>query len=177
MMATIHKLKTYTIKEDDKFFFDTNIWMYLHCGIGNYNPKVVEDYSDFYQKVKTANNPILTSTLLLSEFVNAYSRLEFNIIKNQDGLTDFKKDFRDTVDYKHIFDHINLLTQKKLLGGSTKIQDEFDKFEEDSFFNNPNTYDFNDEYYSYLAEKSGFKIVTNDRDFKNSNYDIEVIMR
>lgn len=176
-MTKIHDLKSYTIKEGDKFFFDTNIWMYMHCSIGSYNEKIVQEYSEFYQKVKTSNNPILTSTLLLSEFINAYSRLEFNIIKKRDGLRDFKRDFRDKEKYQDIFENINLLTKRKLLSGTTRIQDMFESFEEEAFFGNSHTYDFNDEYYCYLAEKKGFKIVTNDSDFLKSNYDIEIITR
>ncbi len=176
-MVTIHDVKTYTIKENDQFFIDTNIWMYLHCSIGNYNPTIVQEYSDFYQKIKSSKKPIYTNPLLLSEFVNAYSRLEFNMIKRKDGLYDFKKDFRSKAKYKHIFDKINLLTKRKILQDSIKAQDMFDEFEEEEFFDNPNTYDFNDEYYCYLAEKLNFKIITNDKDFQSSKYNIEIITR
>lgn len=176
-MATIHNISTYAIKKDDKFFFDTNIWLYMHCSIGNYSAQLVQDYSDFYQRVKTAGATILTNTLLISEFVNTYSRLEFNIRKKSDGLSDFKKDFRSNPTYKPLLDNINLLTEKKILKSSEKIQDSFHEFEENNFFSNPNTYDFNDEYYCYIAEKLNFKIVTNDKDFKSTNYNVEIITR
>ncbi|MCC2327147.1 PIN domain-containing protein [Bacillus wiedmannii] len=177
MMVTTHNLSTYTINKEDKFFFDTNIWMYMHCSIGSYSAKLVQDYSDFYQKVKSAGNPILTSTLLVSEFVNSYSRLEFNLRKSRDGLSDYKKDFRANPTYKPLLDNINLLTEKKILKNSVKIQDSFHEFEEANFFSNPHTYDFNDEYFCYIAEKLDFKIVTNDKDFLNTNYNIDIITR
>lgn len=176
-MVTIHKINSYEIKKDDRFFFDTNIWMYMYCSIGNYGSRLVEDYSSFYQKVKQAGNPIITNTLLISEFVNAYSRLEYNLIKDRDGITDYKKDFRSNPNYKHLFDNINLLTERKVIGNSMKLQDKFDEFEEKTFFTNPNTYDFNDEYYCYTAEKSNFIIVTHDKDFQNTHYDIQVLTR
>lgn len=80
-------------------------------------------------------------------------------------------------DYKQVFDNINLVTEKKILATSVKIQDNFHEFEEGRFFSNPNTYDFNDEYLCYMAEKLDFKIVTHDRDFQSTNYDIEIITR
>lgn len=176
-MVKTHKISTYNIQKGDKFFFDTNIWMYMHCSIGNYSAKLVQDYSDFYQKVKVNGNPILTCTLLVSEFVNSYSRLEFNLIKKSDNLSDFKKDFRTNPSYKPTLDHINKLTEKKILSNSVKIQDSFHEFEEQNFFANPHTYDFNDEYFCYIAEKLNFKIVTNDKDFQNTSYNVEIITR
>jgi predicted nucleic acid-binding protein len=177
MMAKFHNLSSYTVSKDEKLFFDTNIWMYMHCSIGNYSSQLVQDYSDFYQKAKVAGAVILTSTLLISEFVNSYSRLEFNLRKKQDGLSDFKRDFRSNPNYKSLFDNINLLTEKKILKNSIKIQDRFHEFEESNFFANPNTYDFNDEYFCYIGEKLDFKIVTNDKDFLNTNYNVEIITR
>lgn len=176
-MVKIHDVNTYAINKDDKFFFDTNIWMYMHCSIGSYNARLVQDYSDFYQRVKDAGATILTNTLLISEFVNTYSRLEFNLIRKSDGLSDYKKDFRSNPAYKPLLDNINLLTERKLLKNSVKIQDNFHEFDENKFFVNPNTYDFNDEYFCFLAEKFDFKIVTNDKDFNNTSYDIEIITR
>ena len=108
-MVKIHDVNTYAINKDDKFFFDTNIWMYMHCSIGSYNARLVQDYSDFYQRVKDAGATILTNTLLISEFVNTYSRLEFNLIRKSDGLSDYKKDFRSNPAYKPLLDNINLI--------------------------------------------------------------------
>lgn len=176
-MPTIHNISNYTIDKTDRFFFDTNIWMYMHCSIGNYSARLVQDYSDFYEKVKVSGATILTSTLLISEFVNSYSRLEFNLRKKTDGLKDYKKDFRSNPNYKPLLDNINLLTEKKILKNSIKIQDSFHEFEESNFFAQPNTYDFNDEYYCYIAEKQNFKIVTHDKDFLNTTYNIEVITK
>lgn len=176
-MAIIHNLNSYAITKEDKFFFDTNIWLYMHCNIGNYSAQLVQDYSDFYQDVKVAGATILTNTLLISEFVNTYTRLEFNLRKRSDRLSDFKRDFRSNPSYKPLLDSINKLTEIKILRNTTKIQDNFHEFEEQNFFSNSNTYDFNDEYFCYLAEKLDFKIVTNDKDFHNTNYNIEIITR
>lgn len=176
-MATIHNIKTYNIQPTDVFFFDCNVWLYIYCGIGYNSASMVSDYSNFYAKVKSAGNEIVTNTLLISEFINSYSRLEYKMKEKSDGLTNFKKDFRDNPVYKPILDNINTITEKKVLGNCIKVHDSFDEFEESSFFSTTNSFDFNDEYYIKLAEKNGYKIVTNDRDFQNNNYNIEVITR
>ena len=177
MMVKIHRIDEYEINEDDKFFFDANIWMYMYCSLGNYNARLVKDYSDFYQKIKSIGCPILINPMLVSEFVNAYSKMEFNFIKRRDGLQNYKKDFRTNPEYKQVFDRINLITHKKILNGSLKIQDQFHEFNEERFFSNPNTYDFNDEYYCYMASEMNFKIVTHDKDFQQTNYNIEILTR
>lgn len=175
-MVTIYKVNEYQIQPEDKFLFDTNIWMYLHCSIGNYKPDLVEDFSDFYSKVKDNNNQIYTTSMLMSEFLNTYSRLEFNITKKSDGkLRDFKKDFRNNPTYKEVFKHIKLVAEKKILNNSLKLNDSFDEFDNKFYFSNQIVGDFNDEYYSFLAEKYGLIIVTNDKDFLNLNYNISVI--
>ena len=176
-MVTIHNISTYSIQPEDKFFFDTQIWMYMHCSIGNYNSQLVQEFSDFYQNVREVGATIYITSMLISEFINTYSRLEFNIIKNSAGLSDFKRDFRKNPSYKPILDSINLLTERKVIKNSVKINDEFANFSESPFFQNPNTYDFHDEYFCYLAEKLNFKIVTNDSDFQHSNYNLEIITR
>jgi Predicted nucleic acid-binding protein, contains PIN domain len=176
-MARIHNLNTYSVDSEDRFFFDTNIWMYMHCSIGKYNSQLVQDYSDFYQKIKVAGATIVTSALLISEFINTYSRLEFNIKKISDGLSDYKRDFRANAHYKPLLDNIILLTERKILKDSIKVKDDFHDFEESKFFDNPNTFDFNDEYFCYIAEKLNFKIVTNDKDFHSTKYNVEIITR
>lgn len=174
-MVKIHDLDSYSINDGDKFFFDTNIWMYIYCSIGDYKSELVESYSGFYEKIATSGNPIYSSSLLVSEFINSYSRLEFNIIKKRDGLRDFKKDFRNSPKYGEIFENINLLTEAKIIGNTVPLNDGFDGFKAAEFFDIKSTYDFNDEYYSFLASKNDFKIVTNDKDFLNTKYDIDII--
>lgn len=176
-MVTVHNINNYSIQPTDVFLFDCNVWMYIYCGIGSSSASTVSDYSNFYAKVKTAGNQIVINTLLISEFINSYSRLEFGIKKQTDGLQNFKRDFRDNPAYKPILDNINLITEKKILGNCIKIHDNFHEFEESSFFSTAHSFDFNDEYYIKLAEKKGYKVVTNDRDFQNSNTAIEVITR
>lgn len=78
-MNNIIDICTYMPLENDKFFFDTNIWMYLYCPIGNYNKQVIGEYDGFFKKAYQARSPIFISSLVLSEFFNAWIKLDFNI--------------------------------------------------------------------------------------------------
>ena len=47
-------LMSYEPKDDDKIFFDTNVWLYLFCPIGNYKSEIIEQYStEFYKILKS----------------------------------------------------------------------------------------------------------------------------
>ena len=35
-------LMSYEPKDDDRIFFDTNVWLYLFCPIGNYKSEIIE---------------------------------------------------------------------------------------------------------------------------------------
>lgn len=175
-MVTIYRANEYVIQPDDKFLFDTNIWMYLHCSIGNYNADLVEEFSDLYSRIRDNENHIYTTSMLISEFLNTYSRLEFNLTRKSDyKLKNYKKDFRNNPEYEKVFRNINLVVEKKILNSSSKLNDSFEEFDKRFYFSNELNSDFNDEYFCFLAEKYGLKIVTNDKDFLKLDYDISII--
>ncbi|MGE7623585.1 type II toxin-antitoxin system VapC family toxin [Viridibacillus sp. NPDC096237] len=175
MMVKINKLSTYTIKEEDSFFFDANVWMYIYCSIGNHKPWIVKAYSDFYQKVRESGNTIYTNSLLVSEFVNRYERLEFSHIQKKDGLVNFKKDFRDNQNYEGVFSNIQSITKNKIMLNSQPLNDKFDAFDFENFISIEDKIDFNDAIHCYLALESGLKIVTHDQDYKTLSHEIEII--
>src|SRR3990172_1235292 len=89
-------------KKSDSFFFDTNIWMYFYCPIGSYNQFIVSKYDKFFKKTLAVGSSIFVSSLILSEFFNAYCRLEFNILRVNDPsrYNDYKKNFKKTKAYE-----------------------------------------------------------------------------
>src|SRR4051794_33144483 len=94
MSNQIIRIKDYSIKGDDVFFFDNNIWMYLFCPIGQYNAHKQAEYSKFFQYIVSRKNHIFVNSLILSEFANRYLRLDF-AIQNKSSLQypSFKKDY------------------------------------------------------------------------------------
>ena len=46
-MSKTIKISSYNLKEEDRFFFDTNIWLYLFCPIGQYRKECVEKYKEY----------------------------------------------------------------------------------------------------------------------------------
>jgi len=166
-MNNIIAIDSYQPQDDDKFFFDTNIWMYLYCPIGNHKKKVIKKYSDFLKKILHAKSSIFISSLVLSEFFNAYTRLEFNILKSNEPLKyrDYKKDFRETDAYKKLAVDIKTTVRTRILKFTERLDDGFSDISLDELFDGIEKSDFNDNYLLTLAANKNMKIVTNDCDF------------
>ena len=78
----------YHPKSKDTFFFDNNIWMYLFCPLlGASQQRYINGYSEFLEKVLNAESSVFVSSLILSEFYNAYIQLDYKRVKagNEDS--------------------------------------------------------------------------------------------
>lgn len=174
-MVRIHKLSNYNIKEEDKFLFDANVWIYIYYSIDESRTYAAEKYSDFYGKILEAGNPIYTNSLVISEIINRLERLEFDRVKKVDRLERYKRDFRNNPKYSDTLGYIRLLVENKILSNSNSMNDCFESFNYNTFITSEKTMDFNDAIHCHTALKEDLKIVTNDRDFKNIKHDIDII--
>lgn len=177
-MAIVHSIEKYKPLASDSFFFDNNVWMYLFCPIGNYQRKKQDKYSSFLDILLTHKNTIFINSLVLSEFCNAYLRLDFDNWRKKPENSwkrDYKRDFVGTVQFKNTANEIKEVV-KKILTFTEKGSDEFNAVNLDNIFNEFGVTDFNDSYYIELGRLKKYKIVTDDADFfKNNKLSIEVI--
>jgi Zn-finger protein len=82
-MIKIQDISTYIPKATDIFFFDNNVWMFLFCPIANAKKEQQKKYSQFYKEVNSVSACIWINSLVLSEFCNAWLRIEFKNWKNK----------------------------------------------------------------------------------------------
>lgn len=167
----------YTPKREDVIFIDTNIWMYLFCPIGEYKKEIIKKYERFLEKLIKVNSKIFISSLTLSEFCNAYLRLEFNILKERESekYKDFKKDYRGTDEYKNTVKVISATIRSQILKMTERINDGFETVDIVSILDSLNEVDFNDSYYHKIAETKNYKVLTDDLDFAAHNSNIELL--
>jgi len=165
-MSEIIDIKIYEPKSRDIFFFDNNIWMLLYCPIGNYHSKKQKEYSAFYKLILQSKASVFVNSLVLSEFCNAWLRLEFNQWKKDPKhiSADYKKDFVPTETFKQTVEDIKPIV-KRIIQSSHQAADDFNSINIDNIFRHFGMVDFNDSYYVELALRNGWKIVTDDRDF------------
>lgn len=176
-MSNIITISSYEPKKDEKFFFDTNIWLYLLCPVGNYNQAVVNKYNMFFSKIVLNKSIIYTSAMVISEFFNVYARIEFSIKQNSDPkkYKNYKNDFRNTKEYETFSAQVCGLIDAKILKYSIRIDDKFSTINKSNLLCQSSSYDFNDKYFVELCKDNKLKIVTNDKDFFHFKDNIDII--
>jgi len=175
--SKILEISQYWPTAEDKLFFDTNVWMYLFCPIGNYNAERVAQYARFLKRGLRVGAKVYISSLILSEFYNSYARLEFNLWRRKSGnhRKSFKKHFRKTSQYQRVAQDIKLVIQSQILKFAEKINDDLAILEFERLFHGIERSDFNDNYYLALCEKRGFKFISDDRDFHGHDFDMIIL--
>lgn len=95
MTNNLFQSKDFDVKSNQSFFFDNNIWMFLYCPIANFNEAKQKTISTLFEKILSRNCIIIVNSLIISEFCNAYLRLDFNLWKEEtkNPLANFKNDY------------------------------------------------------------------------------------
>ncbi|MCY4379905.1 MAG: PIN domain-containing protein [Candidatus Dadabacteria bacterium] len=171
-------VRNYSFGPQDKLFFDANIWMFLYGpqGQNNLPGNRMSVYSSAFSRILKAQSRIYIDVLIVSEFINTYARRKWEIFKATDrsgrGSESFKN-FRNSSDFNPVAKEIADKT-RRILKHCRKIESGFEILEMDSLikrYENGGT-DFNDQVFMQLCKNREFKLVTDDRDFKNQGISI-----
>lgn len=177
-MSNVIDISSYRIKSDDVLFFDNNVWMFLFCPILKYEKNKQRKYSNFFQSTQTVKACIWINSLVLSEFCNAWLRIEYNKWKRKpENAVDngYKRHFITSAKYLETIDEIREIIPE-ILKYSEKGSDNFSSINLNSVYKELGNCDFNDSYYLELASQNNWKIVTDDADlFKNNQLNIEIL--
>ena len=170
-------LMSYKPNSDDKVFFDTNVWLYLFCPIGNYKKEVIEQYNMVFYKILKSGCRIYTTSLVISEFFNTYCRIDFKIKKKEDKskYKDYKHDFRNTEEFNILAEDICDIISNKIFKYAQKLDDNFNNMDMSNVLVADKNFDFNDKYFAQLCQDNNIKIITNDKDFLSLSNKVEII--
>ena len=163
----------YQIQKNEKVFIDTNVLIYLFSpDFVSTNQKQIDEYSQILDILLQKEANIYISSVVISEFINRILRINYK--KNIDKYPDFKKDYRNSNEYKN---SLNLILKqlKKILQISIKIDDNFSEFEILEWYKKDINMDldFNDLIISFIVENYKFKLLTNDKDFEKFGINIK----
>lgn len=176
MANSFIKIKDYYPTQQESFFFDNNIWMFLFSPIAQYQKEKQKTYSRFFEKALESGSTIFTSSLILSEFVNRNLRMAFDRWKEKTSnySAQYKKDYIGCNDYKV---NISLIKKSvnKILACSEKISDNFRNINIDKIQSLLEIIDYNDSYILELASSQRFSIVTDDKDFLKIETNVHII--
>lgn len=175
-MNNVMDVETYEPQDGDKYFFDANIWLYFYCPIGNYNKNTISKYSGFLKRALSNNTTIYVSSLIASEIINAWLRLDFNILRRKKTIeNDYKQHYRGSLYYHSAIKDIQTVFHTQLLKISTPLDDRATEISLQDVLSGLDKIDFNDCYYHHLAKLDNLLIVTNDADFAELDTGVSIL--
>lgn len=165
MPTKVCHVDSYEFSESDALFLDTNIWCYL------YAPQAPDDwrtkvYSKTLAKILSAKSGIFVDALVISEFINRYARLEYNLLKAEGSTIGFKE-YRRSVEFKPVAKEI-VATVGRIMKLCHRIESGFSACDIEHLLEEfcKGDSDFNDQVMVELCKAKGFKLITHDSDFK-----------
>ncbi len=168
MPNSANSISNYTFSKSDRLFLDTNIWLDLYGPIGNPNDKVAGIYSRAYDNILQAGCVVFINSLVVSEFVNRFARIEFARICTTVAF----KNFRNSNDFIPVAHNIaDALRRIKKDSHCVSLDDGFASMDYSGILLEfeAGGHDFNDQLIVRLCVAANLKLISNDRDI--SRYD------
>jgi predicted nucleic acid-binding protein len=172
MMTKIESVETYQFTATDRLFLDTNIWLPVYAPGLAKTPDQQRIYSDVLKRIKLNHGKVYIDALVLSEFINAWSRFVFRSAGGNKKFGDFKR-FRHTADFCAIAPTIASECRKitdycQRTGSCLETVDINAVFSEFAL----GRHDFNDQMIREICLANGLTLVTDDGDFSTSGLHI-----
>lgn len=160
--------KDYNFKANQTFLFDTNIWMFLFCPIGNYQDKKQQSVSKFFERTLSApQSQIVITSSIISEFANSFLRLDWKLWQEETSSSgnNFKSAFFQSERSKSTRTTIAYILKSKILPLSERYPDSFNAIDLDDIFNLYKTLDYNDAIFYNQCSQNNWIFVSDDSDF------------
>ncbi len=170
----LSELAEYTVNKEDIFLVDTNVLIKVFYPVPGAGSSTMA-YDSFLNKIVGTGAKICITSIQVSEFVNRCIRFQFGLYKEaHSGVTDFKKEYRETPDYKVQMDGIIEIV-KDILKQYNSVPDSFDIISSSLFDKESYAFDFNDALIAKICKEKKYKLVTDDSDFFSFVEDIDIV--
>jgi len=168
MSSSICDIASYNFTQTDMLLIDANVWLSI------YGPQAQSDYrsqsySKALAKILKAKCNIFLDVLILSEFINRYSRLKYNLQGYSSGF----KSYRQSPFFKPVAKEIADAV-RRILKCCKCIENGFISIDLNNILDDYESKcpDFNDQILAELCRSRSLKFVTNDSDFRDFNITI-----
>lgn len=163
------EIENYSFKPDDKLFLDANIWLFVY-GPQDPSDRRVEIYSHALARILAVRSRLFIDALVVSEFINTYARLKWRIVAPQiKKFKEFRKkgEFKAVAediaaDIRRVLDLCSWIESGFLMPDVHRLIDEYASGD----------FDFNDQVIASICRRNGFKLVTDDSDFKGKGIQV-----
>jgi predicted nucleic acid-binding protein len=139
--------------------------IYLFWPTGRYN--LEQNYARVFNKLLQQGNNLFVDFLVLSEVINRVVRIEHQKLNPNQRF----KDFRNSQDGKDALDDIYIIVKNDILKRFNVVGKAFEKQDIESYFS-VDELDFVDKATVTLCKENALVLLTNDKDFKNTDLEI-----
>lgn len=178
MANKVITFKEFSAASGKQYFFDTNIWMLLFCPLGNIRKDKQEKASKLLSYIISADATIIITSLILSEFSNAYLRLAFEQWrKNPENVSGkFKSDYFISKDaFNNRMAVISAINNILNIRTVQKFPDNFNNINLSNLLRNYEMIDYNDCFIVEICNKNLWTLITDDKDFEKINSNINIV--
>lgn len=172
VVTNIKHIDDYSPGNGDMVFFDANIWLDIYGPAPKHWAQA--PCSSLFRKLIKNDIDIYTTSLIISEVINAWTRIEFHQQRKKLGFrtNEFKK-FRETAEFLDVAEEISINVEK-ILRLSKRFDSSLASIDMDIIISKyrSGTYDFNDLIFRDICKTNDFILVTNDYDFCKTDIDI-----
>lgn len=168
-------IASFSPKPDQTFIMDTNILIKLfYPGLSGKNTRI---YENFFVQIRKQKSILLMTAIQISEFINRCIRFQYNLwADEQDPYhSDFKKDYRNTDDYRESMGVILDVINNDISPNVTYTDDKFSCMDTNRLYQYGFSYDFNDALVAETTRLHNAILVTDDRDFANYASNIDIV--
>ena len=159
--------------ESHTVIMDTNILINLFYPI-NFSSDA-DKIDVLFKNLIQSKCKLIISAIQISEFVNRCIRIQFNLYNEVNPNSDYKKDYRNTDDYKDNMKAIIDIIKTDIMQSFIIIDDGFSMMKYERIFLYGFSYDFNDALIVEIARNHKAIVITNDKDYANYGNDFPIV--
>lgn len=168
-ITKVEPIRAHVFQSQERFFLDANVWLSIYGPVVRRSRRSAV-YSSALVSIRSAGCPIFLDVLVISEFINAFARMEHK----QSALQNLAfKEFRKATDFKPIAKDI-AQNAKRILNQCQRCKTGFTTADIDALmveFELGDS-DFNDQMIAEICREEELQLVTDDGDFKSRGLSI-----
>lgn len=167
VMSKIESVAGYRFRQEDKLFFDANIWIYLYAPT-NPSHRAVKIYSEMFKRILDVQCTLFIDVLIVSEIVNRLARVKWNRRKQP-----VFKNYRSSAAFRN--EAVRIAARvKEMVNHCVKVESCFSSIDVDGLLDayGSGAYDLNDQVIAEICKRHGLNLVTHDGDFRGADVTI-----
>lgn len=171
-MATNYKLQDYALLNGKNIFLDANVLIYLFWPTGQHYFE--QSYAKVFNNLLKQGNNLFVDFLVISEIINRVIKLEYEKHLLNHSLTNKQfrfKEYYNSNDGKEALSDIYIIVKNNILKRFNVVEKSFNKEDIENLLV-VDELGFVDKAIVSICIENGFVLLTNDKDFKDSEIEI-----